>query len=95
MVAGSQQSVMVNPNMDGLQREGTVKRWFDDKSSGWIDGDDGENIFVHATDIVGERTKLVQGERVQYEIGWNHRIAKQRAEMVRVNITLFFGAKII
>ena len=73
----------------GLQRTGTVNRWFDDKSSGWIDGDDGDNLFVHANDIVGERSKLVQGERVEYEIGWNHKISKQRAEMVRVNISYF------
>lgn len=49
--------------------EGTVK-WFNDaKGFGFIQTDDGQDVFVHQTEIQmdGFRT-LPQGSRVQFEI---------------------------
>jgi len=51
-------------------RKGTVK-WFDDvKGYGYIEDEDGEQVFVHFTDIQqqnGFRT-LTRGDIVQYEV---------------------------
>jgi CspA family cold shock protein len=49
--------------------EGTVK-WFNDtKGFGFITADDGKDVFVHHTAIVGEGHKtLKEGERVQFDV---------------------------
>lgn len=65
------------------QRVGTVNRWFLDKRSGWIRGDDGINLFVHYTDVLGTRQDLQEGERVSYYLGWNQKLQKQKAELVK------------
>ena len=49
--------------------EGTIK-WFNEKKGyGFIQQDDGPDIFVHYSSISGEGFKtLAEGERVQFDI---------------------------
>jgi len=49
--------------------KGKVK-WFDPKKGyGFIIGDDGQDVFVHYTSIVGDGFRaLKDGERVDYEL---------------------------
>lgn len=49
--------------------QGTVK-WFNDaKGYGFIQQDDGPDVFVHFSAIVGEGFKtLVEGDRVEFEV---------------------------
>jgi CspA family cold shock protein len=54
---------------------GTVKWWRDDKGYGFITQEDGTEIFVHYTGIVGQpgyRT-LSTGDRVEYFVGENEK----------------------
>jgi CspA family cold shock protein len=48
---------------------GSVK-WFDEKKGyGFIEGQDGHDIFVHFSDIQEEGfRKLAEGEKVKYEL---------------------------
>ncbi|MCK4341679.1 MAG: cold-shock protein [Phycisphaerae bacterium] len=48
--------------------QGTVK-WFNEtKGFGFISSDEGEDVFVHHSAIVGEgRKTLKEGERVEFE----------------------------
>jgi CspA family cold shock protein len=48
---------------------GTVK-WFNDaKGYGFISTDEGEDIFVHHTEIQGEGFKtLAEGDKVEFEV---------------------------
>jgi CspA family cold shock protein len=49
--------------------QGTVK-WFNpEKGFGFISRDDGDDVFVHHTGIVGEGFRsLDQGQRVEFEV---------------------------
>jgi cold shock protein len=49
--------------------QGTVK-WFNpEKGYGFISRDDGDDVFVHHTGIVGEGFRsLDQGQRVEFEV---------------------------
>ena len=49
--------------------QGTVK-WFNDKKGfGFIVGEDGKDVFVHHTAILGEGYKtLKEGEEVEFEV---------------------------
>ena len=46
-------------------------KWFNDqKGYGFIENDNGGDIFVHHSDIIGTGFKsLAEGERVAFEIG--------------------------
>ena len=49
--------------------EGTVK-WFNDtKGYGFIQSDEGQDVFVHQSEILGEGFRtLSEGSRVQFEL---------------------------
>jgi cold shock protein len=49
--------------------EGTVKWFSEQKGYGFIEQDDGKDLFVHHTGISGAGFKsLTEGQRVQFEI---------------------------
>ncbi len=49
--------------------EGTVKWFSDQKGYGFIEQDDGQDVFVHHTSIDGSGFKsLNEGQRVRFEI---------------------------
>ena len=49
--------------------EGTVKWFNDSKGFGFITTDDGEDIFVHYTEIVGDGFRsLAENQRVSFEV---------------------------
>jgi CspA family cold shock protein len=50
--------------------QGTVKWFSDQKGYGFIEQDNGEDVFVHHTEIVGSGFKsLSEGDRVTFEVG--------------------------
>ena len=50
--------------------QGTVKWFSDQKGYGFIEQDNGEDIFVHHSEIQGTGFKsLSEGDRVTFEIG--------------------------
>jgi CspA family cold shock protein len=50
--------------------QGIVKWFSDQKGYGFIEQDNGEDIFVHHSEIVGSGFKtLSEGDRVTFEIG--------------------------
>ncbi len=50
--------------------QGTVKWFSDQKGYGFIEQDNGEDIFVHHTEIQGSGFKtLSEGEYVTFEVG--------------------------
>jgi CspA family cold shock protein len=53
----------------GMSAEGTIK-WFNEKKGyGFIQQDDGPDIFVHYSSIAGEGFKtLAEGQRVKFDI---------------------------
>jgi len=67
----------------GAPQAGMVTRWIAGKRSGWIQGDNGESVFVYYKDVLGTRQDLKIGERVTYQIGWNAKALKKKAEMVQ------------
>lgn len=50
--------------------QGTVKWFNQDKGFGFIEQDDGLDVFVHCTAILSEDNSpfLLEGERVQFEV---------------------------
>jgi CspA family cold shock protein len=50
--------------------QGTVKWFNDQKGYGFIEQDNGEDIFVHYSEIIGSGFKsLSEGDRVVFEVG--------------------------
>ena len=48
--------------------EGTVKWFSESKGYGFIEKDEGGDVFVHYTDIAGEGFRnLAEGQRVQFD----------------------------
>jgi len=47
--------------------KGVVKRWLGLKGYGFIESDDGTEIFVHNSEIQG-KSSLAEGEKVEFEI---------------------------
>ncbi len=49
---------------------GTVKFFNDEKGFGFISRDDGDDVFVHFSNIEGSgRCSLVTGQQVDFELG--------------------------
>ena len=49
--------------------QGTVKWFNDSKGFGFIEQEDGEDVFVHFSAVQGEGFKtLAEGDRVEFEI---------------------------
>ncbi|MBJ7461617.1 MAG: cold-shock protein [Ilumatobacteraceae bacterium] len=49
---------------------GTVKFFNDEKGFGFISRDDGDDVFVHFSNIEGSgRRSLVTGQQVDFELG--------------------------
>lgn len=49
---------------------GTVKFFNKEKGYGFITGDDGDDVFVHFSNIVGEGFRsLEDGQSVEFEVG--------------------------
>lgn len=50
--------------------KGTVKWFSDQKGYGFIEQENGEDIFVHHSEIVGSGFKsLSEGDKVSFEVG--------------------------
>jgi CspA family cold shock protein len=50
--------------------QGTVKWFSDQKGYGFIEQDNGDDIFVHHSEILGSGFKsLAEGDRVNFEVG--------------------------
>jgi ribosome-associated protein YbcJ (S4-like RNA binding protein)/cold shock CspA family protein len=55
------------PDLRGVRRAGVVRWYRDDKGCGRITADDGEVLFVHFSDIVGEGYRSLEaGQRVSF-----------------------------
>lgn len=59
--------------------EGTVKWFSDQKGYGFIEQEDGNDLFVHHTSISGSGFKtLNEGQRVRFEIETNEKGPKAK-----------------
>lgn len=64
--------------------QGKVKWFSNEKGYGFIEADDGEDVFVHFTGVVGEGFKtLDEGESVSFEIIEGNR-GPQAANVVKI-----------
>lgn len=62
---------------------GTVKRWNDERGFGFIEKDDGNDIFAHISDVRGRVEELIPGQRVQFDEGIDKRNGKVHATKCR------------
>lgn len=70
---------------NGRKEQGKVK-WFNDaKGFGFIEQENGQDIFVHYKSIVGEGFKsLCEGDRVEFEVTRTHKgLQAEKVEVVR------------
>jgi CspA family cold shock protein len=68
-----------------MVREGTVRRFNEEKGYGFVvaDGSD-EEFFVHYTDVTGGGYRsLSQGEKIAFEVGGQHKRRGPQAKNVR------------
>eukprot|EP00999_Lentomonas_sp_LEN2_P000659 NODE_1655_length_780_cov_29.024502_g1606_i0.p2 GENE.NODE_1655_length_780_cov_29.024502_g1606_i0~~NODE_1655_length_780_cov_29.024502_g1606_i0.p2 ORF type:complete len:174 (-),score=50.18 NODE_1655_length_780_cov_29.024502_g1606_i0:172-693(-) len=64
------------------KQSGTVKRWLDTKGFGFIAAPDGEEIFVHQSEVQAEGFRsLAEGEPVEYELITDHDGRKKAAKV--------------
>jgi len=47
--------------------KGTVKRWLGMRGYGFIESEDGKDVFVHNSEIQG-KSSLTEGEKVEFDI---------------------------
>ncbi len=53
----------------GMLAQGTVKWFSNEKGYGFIEREQGEDVFVHFSAIVGDGYKsLTEGQRVEFEV---------------------------
>jgi len=62
-----------------MSLEGIVKKWVAGKGFGFINTQDGTDMFVHFRQITGERNSLNIGEKVTYTIGKDSRTGRDVA----------------
>ncbi|AOV07960.1 cold-shock protein [Sporosarcina ureilytica] len=68
--------------------QGKVKWFSNEKGYGFIEAEDGEDVFVHFTGIVGEGFKtLDEGESVSFEITDGNR-GPQAANVTKLNLEI-------
>ena len=65
-------------------KNGTIRTFDADKGYGWIVQSNGENLFVHQSNIVGDITRLPFEVRVTYESRTNH---NGGAEAINVSLS--------
>ena len=49
--------------------QGTVKFFNNEKGYGFISRDDGDDVFVHFSNIEGRLPSLEDGQQVEFEVG--------------------------
>jgi cold shock protein len=65
-------------------QQGVVKFFREDKGYGFIERDQGGDLFVHISVVDGDVDTLVRGQRVAFEEGTNRRTGKLEAKNVTV-----------
>ena len=71
-VSGSSRAELVRGEEGRYKQvtQGTVKFFNNEKGYGFISREDGEDVFVHYSNIAGEGYRsLVEGQAVEFEVG--------------------------
>ena len=63
--------------------QGKVTLWKESQGYGFIQADDGREVFFNRSGLVG-RNEAYIGDRVTFELGTNPRIGRELATAVRV-----------
>jgi cold shock protein len=64
--------------------QGIVKFFLEDKGYGFIERDDGGDLFVHISEVDENVDTLAKGQRVSFEEGASRRTGKLEARKVTV-----------